>query len=109
MLELLVSILKKNETDIAICGHRVVYEENHNESWNEKFCIEEVLDKENLWQEIFGRLNNGVWNKIYIASKIGNLRFPKGIVYGEDLIFNLEYLIKCEKEVITNTPLYNYL
>ncbi|RHJ58017.1 glycosyltransferase family 2 protein [[Ruminococcus] lactaris] len=109
MLELLVSILKKNEADIAICGHRVVYEESYNESEDKKVCIEEVLDKEKLWQEIFGRLNNAVWNKMYISSKIGDLRFPKGIVHGEDLIFNLEYLIKCEKGVITNAPLYNYL
>lgn len=109
MLEILIDLLRKNDSDLAICGYKTVYEEGSLDDVYENIFDEKIMNKEELWQEIFGKLNNAVWNKLYIASKIGKLRFPEGLIHGEDLIFNLKYLTKCEKGVITNIPLYNYL
>ena len=39
---------------------------------------------------------------------MGELRFPAGLVHGEDLIFNLQYIAGCKKAVMTDAPLYHY-
>lgn len=109
MLETLITLLKKYDSDIAICGHKVVYEENCTDNRYAEIGDERILFRDELWQEVFGKLNNAVWNKLYISSKIGELRFPEGMIHGEDLIFNLKYLTKCEKGAVSNLPLYNYL
>lgn len=48
--------------------------------------------------------------KIYLSMiiKENQILFPKEISYGEDLIFNVEYLKKCQKIFITNQTFYNY-
>lgn len=111
MIEILLVMLKKNvNADISICGYRSVYEGKSIEFTGDVQLMGDVaLSKQKLWQEVFGKLNNAVWNKMYDATLIGSLRFPEGIIHGEDLIFNLEYLKKCQGGVINQTPLYNYL
>lgn len=108
MFEMLLTIMEKSDCDIAICGHRIVQE---NEKLNETFkeCQEEVLDIDELWEEIFGKLNNAVWNKLYKRELIGDNRFPVDLIHGEDLIFNLNYLKKCIRGRVNRTPCYNYL
>ena len=39
----------------------------------------------------------GVWNKIYKADLIRDIRFKEGMSYGEDEIFNLQCLIKARQ------------
>ena len=101
--EWFISAIKDN--DIAICGHRTV----------SKGCEivvdifeDEFLDYDSLWTEIFVKLNNAAWNKLYKASIIKDLKFQIGILHGEDLIFNLNYIKNCKSGVINRTPLYNY-
>ncbi len=51
-----------------------------------------------------------IWNKIYkndILTKY-HLRFPEGIEWCEDFLFNLEYYDKCEKIYYTNNVIYEY-
>lgn len=93
--------------DLVICGHQVVKE---NEAVQEKNpCPSVSLDEDELWEEVFARLNNAVWNKLYRCELIGDLRFPTGVIHGEDLIFNLNYLRQCRSGVINRTEFYNYL
>lgn len=107
MFETMVEMMKEN-SDLAICGHRIVLENISPESIAIKKEYEKLSNKE-LWEEIFGRLNNAAWNKLYKAELIGNLRFPVGIIHGEDLIFNLNYISSCKEGTINRTPFYNYL
>ncbi len=110
MMETLLSSLAG--CDWAICGYRSVSENEARRTVNmgrkdiQSFT---PLDKDALWNEVFGRLNDAAWNKLYRAALIRDLRFPPGIVHGEDLIFNLQYLTKCRRGAICATPLYNYL
>lgn len=108
MFEILLTIMEKPDCDIAICGHRIV---RKNEIRNETFkeSQEQVLDIDELWEEIFGKLNNAVWNKLYKRELIGDNRFPVDLIHGEDLIFNLNYLKKCIGGRVNRIPCYNYL
>lgn len=111
MMEMLLLMIKEDaDIDISICGHRIVYEDKERVSPKDEECKDNViLNQQELWEEIFGQLNNAVWNKMYKRSVIGELRFPEGIIHGEDLIFNLNYLRKCNKGIINQTVGYNYL
>ena len=103
---LMLLAIQNNDCDIAICGHRIAYDENP--TLNNFSADTQLLNSEELLQEIFGKLNNAAWNKLYRKELIGDLRFPIGFAHGEDLIFNLNYLKNCKSGVINNTPLYNY-
>ncbi len=96
------SILGK---DIAICSHNVVYDEKV-----ERHYLEEnfLLDTEGLWQEIFGRLNNAVWNKLYRRDLLKGIFFDLNYAHGEDLLFNIQYLQSVKNGCLVNKALYNY-
>lgn len=107
MYELLISMIKEFNCDIAICGYRETIESK--ECFTLRKLKNVYLDNNSLWEEIFGKLNNAAWNKLYKKDLIGNLRFPLNIIHGEDLIFNLLYLRKCKNGAINRTECYNYL
>lgn len=107
MVGTLVEMLESGDYDMSICGHRIVKE-------GEALLECEIennrpLNKEELWSEVFGHLNNAAWNKLYKAELIGDLRFPVGIIHGEDLIFNIQYITRCNNAILTKTQFYNYL
>lgn len=96
--------------DIAICDFdRITKEYANNNSVtyseeNDKLYI----TKDEIWSTILIKLNNASWNKLYRRTLIGNIRFPTGLVHGEDLVFNLKYISKCNNGVIIKEKLYNY-
>ena len=48
------------------------------------------------------------WNKILKKKIIGNIRFSEDISFGEDLLFNIQYLKKCETiSFIKEAPFYH--
>lgn len=52
-----------------------------------------------------------LWNKMYRTDLINQdepIRFDEKYCYGEDLLFNLRYLKRCQKIVCLNDRLYNY-
>jgi glycosyltransferase involved in cell wall biosynthesis len=97
-----------DQIDLAIFGHRLLNE-------TDSIPTEDIdrtyskLSEDELWREIFGRLNNAAWNKIYRADLIADNRFPLKIVHGEDLLFNLQYLTKCKNALMFNAKLYYYI
>lgn len=96
------------DTDLAICAHRLVTKRETKPIQED--CADKIIkiDEDELWQEVFGRLNNAVWNKLYRRELLDGIRFPLQMYHGEDLLFNLEYITKCKVAVISNQPLYNY-
>ena len=91
--------------DLAVCGHSLVYD-GKVESASTDNIIE--LDKEGLWREVFGKLNNAVWNKLFKRELINDLRFDLRFAHGEDLIFNIRYLERANLGKVVDKPLYNY-
>ena len=106
MMEVLLSLIKNK--DIAICGHQEI-KVNHPPQQVVSLSRDETLTQNELWREVFCRLNNAAWNKLYRKDLIGCLRFSEELLHGEDLIFNLNYLRVCELGAINRTKLYNYL
>lgn len=107
MYQNLIEMMSEN-VDIAMCGHRIIREDK---SKRKRDCRDDKtveLNADELWNEIFVKLNNAVWNKLYRAELLKDIRFPTSLKHGEDLIFNLEYLIKCTTGRKTSSIFYNY-
>ena len=49
------------------------------------------------------------WNHIYSKKNLVGIRYNHNVNCGEDVLFNNEYLSRCEKIVCINKPLYNYV
>lgn len=67
-----------------------------------------VLNNDELWEEVFGRLNNSACNKIYKLDLINKLRFDENLLHGEDLIFNIQYINNCKIGAIVEGRFYHY-
>ena len=105
---LLYNMIEHYDTDIAICECRKVKESEVLEQVEYSKYENRVLDNNKLWELVFGQLNNSSCNKLYKRSLIGDLQFPPKVVHGEDLLFNIEYLAKCNIGVYNEAPVYNY-
>ena len=100
MIEILYEAVQNGRYDLAICGHQRFREGEGISSFHGNASTARTLTNAELWEEIFGRLNNAVWNKLYRKDLIGSLRFLRGLIHGEDLIFNLRYIIRCENALM---------
>ena len=108
MIETLYRAISRRNDDLALCGHQQVKGNIAPQAFQPDSARIRYMTSDELWQEVFSRMNNAVWNKLYRRDLIGNLRFPVGVIHGEDLIFNLEYLIRCDSAVLIDAPLYHY-
>ncbi|EOU1560128.1 glycosyltransferase [Clostridium perfringens] len=114
MLEVLFEIAEKSDSDMAVCGCRDIFKDK------------QIVTSTNMKDEVI-YINNAVdfflsdkrqdiaivvWNKIYKTEIINkyNIKFePNNEVFSEDILFNLEYQLFCEKIASTKKVLYNYL
>ena len=97
-----------DDIDIVMCGYQKINSSEEIVSCGNTLIEKKKLSISELYDDIFGHLNNASWNKLYRASIIDNIRFPNGIVHGEDLIFNLHYLRHCCNGVKCNGEFYHY-
>jgi len=113
MTETLVNTLDNN-AQLVICGFRRIHiksgkaEELTNKS-NAVYNIDDFLNAFGMHYENW--MINTIWNKMYISDiiKKNNIKFNSGITMGEDLIFNLDYLKRCQRIVLIQDILYNYM
>ena len=105
MYELLMHAIAGHQ--LAMCGARRVEEGQMPQPTSSDAAVT-VLDNAGLWEEIFGRLNNAAWNKLYRADLIKDSRFPQGLIHGEDLLFHLTYLPSVQSGVVLDAVKYNY-
>lgn len=109
MFEVLYELMNRNNTALAICGCRTVDEDGTTIVSTGNSTTPIILERKALWIEVFGNLNNAVWNKLFKAELLKGIMFPEGIIHGEDLLFNLEYLKRCRNAVMVTDSLYSYL
>ena len=113
-----VKAIKDTESDLVVSGFRVVTSRNNLPLQSVDVCTNNLPEQliGESWRlyilrllGLDGRLYQ-VWNKIYKASVIKKykLEFKPGINFGEDLIFNLDYLSHINKISFINKPLYIY-
>lgn len=65
-----------------------------------------------IFADLFNKhLINSPCNKLYVADiiKSNNIKFVKDIHNGEDLLFNIEYLKRCNNIAVLNKAYYNYV
>lgn len=103
MCEVMLDTLQDKQTDCVICGIK--------ETGNGLWCPEIDMDyksmddfKNDFTKQLNTELLSPCWNKIFKRQLITRL-FNEEISFGEDLIFNLEYLNNCHKLSFITTPL----
>lgn len=102
-------------SDLVICGYKSeFFDRNELNKVQYDFTENKWLEKKEF-TENFGRLFkdyyiNYPWNKLYKTNiiKKNSIQFDVDIKWGEDLIFNLEYLKHCKKMSFVREDLYVY-
>lgn len=100
-----------NYGQLAISGRNNIYQNKVQDSFKEDKDI--VLDKKQLIDEILkpGIIYSFPWNKMYLTKIIrdNQITFDESLDYGEDLVFNMEYLLKVDGGVLKKNATYNYV
>lgn len=106
MLEVMLSTLESKKTDLVVCGTT----ETGGGYWRPIADVDYSINqlKENFVSLLHTELLSPPWNKIYKKEIIGSNRFCEDISFGEDLLFNIKYLAKCENiSLIKESPFYH--
>ena len=106
MLEVMLSTLKAKSADLVVCGTT----ETGGGYWRPIADVDYSINqlKENFVSLLHTELLSPPWNKIYKKEIIGSNRFCEDISFGEDLLFNIQYLEKCENiSLIKESPFYH--
>nr|WP_290441631.1 glycosyltransferase [Clostridium estertheticum] len=116
MIETLINEINRN-IDLVFCGYTRVSKGKNGEINIKAISLNKQVNmtKKTFLNE-FGILFkhyyiNYLWNKLYVVDIIKkyNLEFDSLINWGEDLIFNLQYLEHCGNITIIDKQLYNYV
>ena len=85
MIANMLAEMQRHQADIAVCGIARCYTEGSLEGAPTTPYLEldnaVLTKKEALQQLAAGKINNAVWNKIYIRRLWDHVRFPEGQVY----------------------------
>ena len=105
MCEILYNTLIREQADIVICGTEETgggfWKPRNNENYNRESFFE------NFGELLQTELLSPPWNKIFIKSRIKHY-FKDDISFGEDLVFNLQYLFHTNKiSFITASPYFH--
>lgn len=95
MCEQMIATIESKKADLVVCGTT----ETGGGYWRPVADNDYTLTqlKENFVELLHTELLSPPWNKIFKRTIIGEQRFQEDITFGEDLIFNLEYIDKCNK------------
>lgn len=110
MLKRLLELSQMEAADIAIANVRQIYRDFVYELPNSSpwICSGREAVKQHLQGNRKYQFYNAVWNKLYTASCIRDLRFPKGRNY-EDICFTIEAYLRSTKVVCAGETFYNYV
>ena len=99
MCEIMVNALETKNADIVVCGTT--------ETWGELWAPDRDVDyhtlesfKKDFIEHLNSELLSPPWNKIYRRKLIKDM-FDPSISFGEDLVFNLNYLKNCQSFWLT--------
>lgn len=104
MYSQMISVLEKEKAELVVCAFNNVSDTKKECTGNSgnitSFNTEEIfLNKD--------KIRFLTWNKVYLKSKIDEIRFIPGQVY-EDVYFNRHIFLRCTKVAYLDKPLYNY-
>ena len=109
MVEFLVDLLEKNHADISQCGYRRIVGDSVRLVNNTHKTY--VMNKEDaLGYLITGKLfASGLWNKLFRAEILKDLRFDTEITINEDVLFSFYAFQKAGTIVFSDYLKYNYV
>ena len=110
MYEKMLSALKEQHADIAICRYRHVYKSHtEDESVDRAILFEgqEALQYYVQETEEYA-IQNAAWNKLYKREVLANITFPVGKWY-EDIMFATMALSHANRCIYLDTACYNYI
>lgn len=111
-IEKMINNIEKYE--LKVCCYSFVYLDL-NKTKEQKYNSNKTeldLPREKFINLYHRQLLNLVWNKIYYANiiKDNNIRFDEKVTKGEDLLFNLDYILHIKTPInIINESLYFYV
>lgn len=116
-LSVLNKEIEKDDYQIIFYGnYNDIFVDNEYVECGENRCKEYQFNNneefKKIYIDLFNKfLLNQVWNKLYKKSFIDEIgtRFPKGMSYSEDLIFNIKLYKNLQKGKIVNKSLYHYV
>lgn len=110
MIETLHRSLRENGCDISTCGV-LNFKEGHQPESHDTTSEVSVLSADNaLAKMLYQReIVNGPVAKLFKKSLFSNIRFPKGIVVGEDLDINYQIFSKAKRVSVSPSRKYYYL
>ena len=110
MYEKMLSSLKEQHADIAICRYRQVYK-NHTEDRSVDRAVlfegQESLQYYVQETEEYA-IQNAAWNKLYKKEILADIAFPVGKWY-EDIMFATMVLSRADCSIYLDTAYYNYI
>ncbi len=111
MYEYLYNIISDRNVDMAICGFKVVQENDYNsEDVDNDLELIQVLQGEDTYNLVTKLRTEDivVWNKLYRRCIFDNLRFKTGVLHEDQWI--IPYIAqRCERVAKSNRRLYYYL
>lgn len=108
MFEKMISIMQRNEADVAICG--VNYCDEEGNIIRSDLIEQNAYNHEQLMFSIFGMpnpLGGACWNKIFRCEIIENVKFVEKMKFAEDWMFLFDSFIYCNLGVQIDKALYN--
>ncbi len=109
MYEEMLSCMKEQEADLAVCRYKWVYQEETVDISTGRVAVmegQEMLAKYLEEDEAF-QIQNAAWNKLYKRSILDGLRFPAR--WYEDMLYTVQLLNKPKRSVYMDTAYHNYI
>ena len=110
MYEKMLSALKEQCADVAVCRYRLVYKSHTDDQSVDRAIVfegQEALQYYVQETEEYA-IQNAAWNKLYKREIIANLVFPVGKWY-EDIMYTTTVLSRAARCVYLDTACYNYI
>lgn len=106
MCEVMLSTIESKKTDLVVCGTTETGGGFWRPECDKDYSITQL--KEEFVTILHTELLSPPWNKIFKRNRIGARRLREDISFGEDLLFNIEYLKSCENiSLIREAPFYH--
>ena len=111
MIEKMMNVM--GNQDLIVCGicqielngsKKLIYGTGRQYDYTKQEIVEGFFDVPTIKDFMYGP-----FNKIYVKSLIGDLRFSTDLRMGEDFLFVFEYITRCDKIRICDWGLYNYV
>lgn len=107
-IEYLYYILKKYNTCMSICQHRIYYDNGSmkdkgskgDENIQTKMCLERML-----YHDV---IDTSAWAKLYKRSLFNTVKYPKGRIF-EDIATTYALMMQCETIAVGYESKYNYI